>query len=178
MSYNEINDNNQIDNDNNQIDNDNDYKMFYKEDISVIKLAVIYVNKENQILKIKEELLPLSSKNCLLREDLLRIIKDNAILNNIKYSILSLLVYNITLDPENLFYFLKSNENKNYLRSIHNIDTIRFEPSMNIFNDINQLILILNETHIKNNNTSHNVTKKIYINANRYYNNHTKTKRK
>jgi len=167
----------EIEIENNEIENIENF--FYKEDISSIKLMVIYVNKENQILKIKEELLPLSSQNCLRREDLLRIIKDNSMLNNIKYSILSLLVYNITLEPEDLFFFFKSKQTKNYLRSIHNIDTIFFEPSITIFHDINQLIIILNETHIKNSNNNHNVTKKIFINSNRQHHiNHTKTKRK
>lgn len=174
---------------NNDNDNERDYKLFYKEDIFVINLMVIYVNIENEIVKIKEELLPLKSPNILIREQLLELIKNNNVLQNTntKYSLFSLLVYNITLDPEHLYTFLKSKETQKkgqtqrqrqgqeYFRSIHNIDTIHFEPSISIFHDINQITFIFREDN-KNKAYNHTSTKKIYINH--HHNNHTKTKRK
>ena len=178
-------------------DNESDYNMFYKEDISVINLMVIYVNIKSEIIKIKEELLPLKSPNILIREQLLELIKNNNILQNTKYSLFSLLVYNITLDPEDLYIFFKSKQGQTkgqtqgqtkgqtqgqeYFQSIHNIDTIHFKPSISIFHDINQLTFIFREDNQNqksnhNNTNTCNSTKKIYINHN--YNNHTKTKRK
>ena len=167
--------------------NERDYKMFYKEDIFVVNLMVIYVNIENEIVKIKEELIPLKSPNILIREQLLEqlleLIKNNNVLQNTKYSLFSLLVYNIVLDPEHLYTYLKSKENQRkgqtqgqeYFRSIHNIDTIHFEPSISIFHDINQVTFIFREDN-KNKVHNHTSTKKIYINH--HHNNHTKTKRK
>jgi hypothetical protein len=165
--------------------NEKDYKMFYKEDIFVINLMVIYVNIENEIVKIKEELLPLKSPNILIREQLLELIKNNNVLQNTKYSLFSLLVYNITLDPEHLYIYLKSKQTQGqmqqYFRSIHNIDTIHFEPSISIFHDINQVTFIFREDNKYSNNIhtkTHTSTKKIYINHHHNHNNHTKTKRK
>ena len=105
---------------------DNEYKMYYTEDISFIRIHTIYINK------IREEKLLLKTHGTLDKEELLTIIKHNSFSNEIKYSLLSILKFNINIEPIFLNTFLR---NKNpaigapFLQSIKHIDTIKFEKS-------------------------------------------------
>ena len=144
MDYENITINNDINDDNNDINDDNngnideldttwfqefenlnnDYKNYYTEDLSFIKIHTIYVNRDNDIEKVKEEKLLLKTHGMLLKEELLGIIKHNCFSNGTKYSLLSILKFNINIEPIHLKTFLKS-KNKNigtpFLQSIKNI---------------------------------------------------------
>ena len=148
---------------------DKEYKNYYKEDVTFIKLNCIYVNNQNYIEKIKEETYYFKENNFLSREEVLTIIKKNNIENNIPYNLLYILKYNITIDPLHLKNFLKKdNYNDNYLTSIKNIDSIHFQPTISLFHDINNLYIIFHEKTFN----SHSITKKIYIkNSNKTKNN-------
>lgn len=174
-----------IDDDDNNIDDldsswlqefknlDNEYKNYYTEELDFINIHLIYVNKDNEIKKIKEEKYMFKTPGILQREELLSIIKHNSFSNQIKYSLLSILKYNITLEPIHLNTFLKNKSNdigSSYLQSIKNIDTIKFDKSISMFHDINDLIFIFHEKISKNrshNNNNNNYTKKIFINSNK-----------
>uniref|UniRef100_A0A6C0KRE0 Uncharacterized protein n=1 Tax=viral metagenome TaxID=1070528 RepID=A0A6C0KRE0_9ZZZZ len=141
---------------------DNEYKNYYTEDLQFISIHSIYINKDNSIEKIKEEKIMFKTLGILQKEELLRIIKNNVCSNGIKYSLLSILKFNINIEPENLKTFLRSkNENigNTFLHSIKNIDSIKFDKSISLFHDINDLIIIF---HQKNKNLP-SFTKKIYI---------------
>ena len=143
---------------------DNDYKIFYTEDISFIKLHYIYVNINNEIEKITQDKIILQNPGVLLKEELLGIIKDQTFLNGLKYSLLSILKFDINLEPNHLNTFLK-NKNKNmgnyFLQSIKNLGSIYFEKSIAMFHDINDIIIIFHKKNIK----ERLFTKKIYINS-------------
>ena len=72
--------------------------------------------------------------------------------------------YIITLEPEDIKNFLYDSENFNFLNLTKNIDAIYFEKTINMFQDLNDLILIFYEktNEVKNIN---NATKKVYINS-------------
>jgi hypothetical protein len=152
-------------------DNYDNYDKFYKEDITNINLKIIYINKENKVIKEKNNFITLTESNFLLREEIIGIIKNNNILDNIKYSLFSLLVYIINIDPQFITSFLKSkdpNIGDPFLRSITNIDTIKLEKSIPIFKDVNEIIFIFHQDQIKYTdykNNLHNTTKKIIINS-------------
>lgn len=140
---------------------DNLYKNYYKEDIDFIKLNFIYINNDNCIEKIREENYFLTTKNKLSREEILTLIKKNNIENKIQYALLSILKYNIDIDPIHLKHYLKSKKNYHYsncLTSIKNIDTIFFQPTITLFHDINNLYFVF---YIKS--PLQTITKKIYI---------------
>jgi hypothetical protein len=141
-----------------------DYKQYYKEDINSIRLHCIYVNRENDIDKIKEEKIILSRPNQISREEMIGLIKKNNIYRNIKYTILSILKFNINLEPENLKTFIKNscrsenNDNNQvieneFLTSIKNIDAISFNKTISMFQDLNDLFIVFYEkdsTNINN----------------------------
>jgi hypothetical protein len=154
------------------------YKDFYKDDVYYVNIHYIYINKSNNIEKIKKESLLLSIPNIVTREEIIGILKKNSIIDNINYSVLSILRYNITIDNEDIHHFLKNSIsmelNNNYLTPIKNFDAIKFEKTIYMFQDLNDLLFVFYEkTKSKSNSntksktkTNKNVTKKIYLKSN------------
>jgi len=162
FEYNKLND----DWINNFENTDKLYQDFYKDNLYYINLQYIYVNRSNEIDKIKSETFLMSTPNYILREEILGILKRNSFSNQKNYKLLSILKYNITLDSDELTRFLLNTTliNNNYLESIKNIDTIKFENSINMFQDLNELVFIFYEksSELKEVN-SQTITKKVYI---------------
>jgi hypothetical protein len=157
---------------------DKEYKDYYTEELTVVKIHCIYVNKDNEIEKLLEEKLILKTPGLLSKEEIVSLIKHNMVCNEIKYSLLYILKFNINLDPIYLKTFIKnkdklSNIGNQFLQSVKNIDTIKFDKSISMFHDLNDLLIIF---YNKSSNVSdHNRlgTRKIYINPSSF----KKTKR-
>ncbi len=140
------------------------YQDFYKDDLYYINLRSLYINRDNEIDKLKQESLLLSSPNYISNEEMLEILKRNSIDNDKRYSLLSILKYNICLEPDEIKNYLTNNDNKDYLSVMKNIDSITFEKSINMFHDLNDLILIFYEKTIDaKKKDSNNLTKKIFL---------------
>jgi hypothetical protein len=162
-------DNNKLDDDwiNNFEKTDKLYQDFYKDDLYYINLKFIYINRDNEIEKIKQESLLMSKPNYISREEILQILKRTVTDDDRRYSLLSILKYNISLDAEDIKNFvLESTEERNYLRVIKNIDAIPLEKTISMLHDLNDIILIFYEKSQElkeiNPNTS---TKKIYLHS-------------
>ena len=162
VEYNKLND----DWINNFENTDKLYQDFYKDNLYYINLQYIYINRSNEIDKIKSESFLMSKPNYILREEIIGILKRNSFSNQKNYKLLSILKYNITLDSDELTNFLINNttQNNDYLLSVKHIDTIKFENSINMFQDLNELFFIFYEksTELKEVN-SQTITKKVYI---------------
>ena len=140
------------------------YQDFYKDDLYYINLRVIYINRENEIDKIKHESYLMNNPNKISSEEIIKILKKNSIDNDRRYTLLSILKYNINLDPEEIQIYLRNGENKKYLSIIKNIDTITFERTINMFHDLNDLILMFYEKSQElKKPDSNSLTKKIYF---------------
>lgn len=154
---------------------DNEYKIYYTEELSFIRIHSIYVNNDNEIEKVREEKILLKNPGILQKEELLSIIKHNSFSNQVKYSLLSILKFNINLEPIHLKTFLR---NKNpaigapFLQSIKNLDSIKFEKSITMFHDINEILIIFHQKINKSTRIGSeqkemgNQTKKVFINSN------------
>lgn len=164
------------------------YKDFYTDDVHYTNIHYIYLNRNNDIEKIRYESFLMSKPNIITRDELLKILKSNSFANNKRYSILSILKINIKIKPEEIKYFLNENNSEIYgndfITQIKNFDTIIYDKTINMFQDLNDLIFIFYEKINKNpnyvenknslnNNETNNVTKKINLNIN-----HKKTIRK
>ena len=149
-------------------DNDKLYKDFYKDNLYYINIDFIYVNKNNDIEKIKQESFLMSVHNSITRDELIGLLKKNSIDNDKRYSLLSILKYNITLDAEDIKNFLLSNDlsayNQQFLTVNKHIDTIFFEKTISMFQDLNNIYFIFHEKldDFKKGDLN-NVTKKIYL---------------
>ena len=153
------------------------YKDFYKDDIYYTNLNIIYLNAANEIEKIKQESFLLSQCNRITTEEMIKILKENMIDHSKKYSLLSILKYNITLDPENIKSYISNDFSINsgdFLTSINHIMPITFEKSISMFHDLTDLIIIFYDHSDKS--TTHNVTKKIVLRSNRHANKNTHRK--
>jgi hypothetical protein len=141
------------------------YQDFYKDDLYYINLRVIYVNRNNEIDKITHESFLLSNKNNISREEVLGILKKISTDNERNYTLLSILRYNINLEPDDIKNYLLNKDNSNYLSVIKNIDSVTFEKSISMFHDLNDIIFILYEksNELKKLNQDNNNTKKIYL---------------
>lgn len=139
---------------------DNKYKMFYKENINNIKFKYVYVNKDNNIEKIKEEILLLKQINLISREEMIEIIKKKCSFIDKTFSVLSILKYNFDVEPSDINHYMKENETS-LLTLIKNIDNIPLNKTIQMFQDLNEIIIIFYEkiNHEKN----LNLTKKIFI---------------
>ena len=142
------------------------YQDFYKDNIYYVNLQFIYVNRSNEIDKIKKESFLMSIPNMITREELFEILKINSNINNKLYTLLSILRYNITLDVDEIKLFLTTPlQINNYLTIIKNIDAITFEKTITTFHDLNDIIFVFYEKskELKKPNLN-NITKKIYLN--------------
>jgi hypothetical protein len=140
------------------------YKDFYKDDIYYVDFKIVYVNRENEIEKIKQTPFLMSTPNCINREEIIEILKKSAMEDNRKYSLLSILRYNILLEPDQIKYYLLDSIETNYLNVIKNIDTIYFDKTINMLQDINDVILIFYEKSDELKKINPNTcTKRIYI---------------
>lgn len=144
---------------------DSEYSNYYAEELTFIKIHSIYINDDNEIEKVTEDKFFLKKPGFLQKEELLSIIKHNSFSTQIKYSLLSILKFNINLEPIHLKTFLRNkntNIGANFLTSIKNLDTIKFDKSITLFHDINELLFMFHRKNINSNkHSSHHLTKKI-----------------
>jgi hypothetical protein len=117
----------------------------------------------------------LSEKNKILPEELIHLIKLHSIDQEKRYSLLSMLKYNLLLNPDDVADFLKYNHEYDSRREkdlsiVKNIDHILFERTISTFQDLNELMLVFYEKehtttkNTKNTNTNtNNQTKKVFI---------------
>ena len=155
------------------------FQDFYLDDIYYTEIHFVYINTSNDIEKIKEDHFLLSTPNYISREEILGLLKKNTNVNNKKYSILSILKCNISLKPEDIKNFLKSSNLTDYLDNflvpIKNIDAITFEKTINMFQDLNDLLFLFYEKSDEDlKRAANNVTKKVYLNQKSKHKNTTR----
>lgn len=146
---------------------DNQYEIFYNEDVTFVQLRYIYIDRHNTIQTIKEEKIILKKQNSLSREELIGILKKNCFHNDSRYTVLSILKYNLDLNPIDIKHFLTFNECQNYLSVVKNIDEIPFKKTITMFQDLNDIFILFYEK-----NSSLNQTKRVTFSS------HKKTIRK
>ena len=136
--------------------------------INEIYISFIYINKLNEIEEISRENYKLNKINFISKEELTSILKDYISLHsdNIKtYTITSILKYNINIySEEESKKYLSDNYQMDeipFLTIIKEISDIYFQPSLDIFKELNELFIIFYENiEIKYFNKK---TKRIYL---------------
>jgi len=133
-----------------------DYNMFYKDKPTSVKLYFLYVNHYNVVEFFKNDTYLLnqeksyddaSAEEAILRKDvLLSIIKNNTELNGRKYKLVSLLKFNLDIEPEDIISMtLDKQDGTDYLSSEKEIKDIIFHDTICIFQDINSLFFVYQE---------------------------------
>ena len=150
------------------------YEDYYLESMEGVKAMFVYVNKERTIESIHEDYLQLQANNIMTKEEILYLIKNNNIPKNLKnkptrkedpYKLLSVLVYNIDLQPKQLKEYLEKKHppphDNPYLYSLKILEDVHFKKSISLFHDINTIYFIFYDNSHKK--MSNNKTKKIHI---------------
>jgi hypothetical protein len=151
---------------------ENYYNMFYPESNKNIKTHILYINKMNELETIKEIKLELSQENVLKKEDFIRLIKETNQNDNKKYNLSSILVYNFTIENEELKNFLNNSDSYDFMTKLKYTDDYKLSPTLNCLQDVNNLYIILIEEPKKNNIINNNNTKRLKFNIL-----HSKTKK-
>jgi hypothetical protein len=146
---------------------DQNYIPFYNEDVNEIKVTSLYVDNENNIESIKEEILLLKQENMVTKEELIHMIKKNSFKDKKRYTILSLLKYNVDLETTNVKHYLKYPASHDFLVVVKNIDNIPLKKTISMFQDLNTLFILFYEKTTPTNGSNHQTTKKIYISNNK-----------
>jgi len=135
-----------------------DYKSFYKENVDIVKIFYTYVDSNNNIYNVKKDNL-LIENNIIKRNELIYILKKNSKNNNKNHKLISVLQYNIDLEPEDVLNYLKFKEKYNFLTIVSKINDVLWNDTISIFKNLNSLhIVYYEEPNKKSSNT-----KKIYI---------------
>lgn len=121
------------------------YTMFYPEKTSEIKVNMLYVNKTNELEKIREKMLYLSRENEIRKEDLIKLITENNRIDKVKYKLISIMIYNVTLTHLEMKHFLTSPDKYDFITSLRNIEDCQLEPSVNCLQGLNNVYIIFTE---------------------------------
>ena len=143
------------------------FNEFYKENVQNLQMFCYYVNKDKELFHIKKDILTIDN-GVLKKGDLIYQLRKNRIYNNKNFQLLSILKYNINIEPVDIQFFLNDTENDQFLNTEKYIDDIKWDDTITLFQDLNSIIFIYNEKV-----SSLNTTKKIRIGKKR-----RKTKRK
>jgi hypothetical protein len=166
---------------------DKDYASFYLEDLNYVKVTIIYVNNSNELEKIKEEKIFLQKSNNISREEIIGILKRNNTKDDKTFTIMTMLKYNLDLEPTDVRSFLLNNTNganeSEYLSVVKDVDEIAWNRTISMFQDLNNLFIIFYENEkIKmqqqKSENGNGKTKRIYLSSNASLSSHKKTLKK
>ena len=143
------------------------FNEFYKERVQNLQMFCYYVNKDKELFHIKKDILTIDD-GLLKKGDLIYHIRKNRIYQDKKFQLLSILKYNINIEPEDINFFLRDSEINQFLNTEKYIDNIKWDDTITLFQDLNSIVFIYNEKI-----PTFNTTKKIRIGKRR-----RKTKRK
>jgi hypothetical protein len=142
------------------------YNEFYKDNVEQIKLFFLYISSTNVLETIKKDSIFLDTGGVLKKDKIISLIKKNQIFNGIKYKLLSMLRFNIDIEPEEINDFVVVDGSSRFLTIEKYLNDIKYSDTISIFQDLNCLYFIFYEEKIKPTTISihNNSTKKISIN--------------
>ena len=154
---------------------DKKYESFYKDAVADISIFFMYVDRDCNLFYIKKEKTDLC-EGMLKKDSLVQLLKNNMMYNNKKYRPISLLKYNITIDPENINKLIETPTSYNYLKSQDSIQDLKWDNSIKTLSNLNSLHIIFFETW--KDKAKKSTTKKVFIQRKLTKNKKTKKQRK
>ena len=129
---------------------------YFKEPMESIDLFFIYVNTNDYIEKINHLQHDLSlyqqlnnSSSVIHNDIIIQLIEKNKFLSNNKYKIQDVLLYNVSLNPENIQTYSKDENilesSSKFLQPLSIINDFIIPPSIFIFHKINSIFFIFNQ---------------------------------
>jgi len=122
-----------------------------------INLTFLYLDENNGVYSIKNKIESVEN-GTIDRERQLYIIKENQYNMLQKHKLINLSYFNIDLSKNNIDDLINNKISTNFFTKLEIVDTIRLNPSLNIFKKLNSIFYIY-KVISPNNNT----TRKIFI---------------
>ena len=123
---------------------DKPYKDFYKESQDNMNIYFIYINSDNEIIRTKKEKFILD-ENKLTKPLLIEILKKNMFIKNKKYKPISLIKYNVLLEPDEVQEYIYNSDSYDFMFIETMIDKISWEKTITLFQNINSLHILFYE---------------------------------
>jgi hypothetical protein len=130
----------------------NIHQNYQKEHMNSIKICYIYVNLQSEIEQViceHEALGQLQNKSIISKERVLQLVQNKKNLNNFKYSVDSILLYNVSVEPENIQKYVNSDIVEHFLKVYPIVDEILIHPSIFIFHEINCIYFVFKQHEFK-----------------------------
>ena len=145
--------------------------------LNSIKTYITYINTDNEIEIINQKKLKLNNKNnMVMRSQLIDVIKHSQQKHNVKYKLMSIMVYNIHVTPETLPDYIESPEDFISLFTLSRVDSFELRPTLALLKQYNGIYFFFFEcprddvesNDVQNNHrtrayVTNNSTRKIYI---------------
>lgn len=131
----------------------NIHENYQREFMDSIQICYIYVDLDSAIQYViyENENLIHSNKYCSIsKERVLQLVQNKKIFNHLKYSIDSILLYNVSVEPENIQKYVNSEMTEPFLKIYPIIDEIIIHPSIFIFHETNCIYFVFKQNPIKN----------------------------
>lgn len=122
-----------------------------------INLTFLYLDENKEIYSIKNKIETVEN-GIIDRERQLYIIKENQYNMLQKHKLISLSYFNVNLNKNNIDNFINNKIATNFFTKLEIVDTIRLNPSLNIFKKLNSIFYIYKVI-----SPSNNTTRKIFI---------------
>jgi hypothetical protein len=177
-----------------------DYSKMFKEIkiLNNIKTYITYINSDNEIETIHQKKLFLNNEdNIVSRNQLIEVIKNSQKKHNVKYKLISIMVYNIHVTPESLPNYIENPNEFISLYTLNRIESFELKPTLRLLKKYNGIYFFFFEcpvdesqsqsqshhqpsTQIHNRFIKNNNTKRIHIHSlhkHKQKQQHKKTKR-
>jgi len=167
------------------------YNDFYKEKVEQIKLFFLYTSSTNVLETIKKDSIVLDKDGILRKDIIISLIKNHQRYNSIKYRLLSLVRFNIDIEPDEINKFVYNddaieNDPSRFITSEKYLNDIKYSNTISIFQDLNSLYFIFYEEKTKVNinlnihptiNPTNNNTRKVSMTTFKNTKKYKKTRR-
>jgi hypothetical protein len=136
----------------------NIHENYQREYMDTIRICYVYINEKSEIDKViseREHLLLIGKYKGLPKERVLQIVQNKKIINNVdKYTLDSILLYNVSIEPENIQKYVNSENilSDPFLKIYPIVHEIEIPPSIFIFHEINCIYFIFKQidaNHLK-----------------------------
>ena len=126
---------------------------YFKEPMENIDVFFIYINTNDYIEKInylQQNLIVIENDNSIIYNvDVINLIEKHKYLSNNKYKIQDVLLYNISLNPENIQSYSQNEDilksSSKFLEPLSIVNDFAIPPSIFIFHKINSLFFIFKQ---------------------------------
>ena len=117
-----------------------DYSKMFKEVkvLNNIKTYITYINTDNEIEIINQKKIYLNNDdNIVKRNQLIEVIKNSQKKHNVKYKLISIMVYNIHVTPESLPNYIENPNDFISLYTLNRIESFELQPTLRLLKKYN-----------------------------------------